>query len=245
MRNSLRQGAASRLPSVCSVYGRKRQDGQVSTCWQPVVPPPTSVHSFHQGLPRIRKSQRYTDREFHFKEITSNNLSAYISLADWLAEKTAVIGFKAVSVERTGVSSVPKALETLFYHLLVRGVEHENDTRRAMLPRAVEIWKDREESGSDRLFLADLGERLRIASRSRFDGKLQVDELEAVDSKREHPLMQIADLFVGSLNRILNSRGGQDRPKDMLARHFLSLLGLPNGPQDRESEGGLALCVSL
>jgi hypothetical protein len=38
----------------------------------------------------------------------------------------------------------------------------------------------------------------------------------------------------------LNRAGNGLRPN-----HFLSLLGLPTGPQDKESEGGLALHVSL
>lgn len=193
---------------------------------------------------KFRSEVGFKDREFHFKEVTPNNLAAYMKLAEWLAAKSAVISFKAVSVERAGISSVPKALETLFYHLIVRGVEHEHESRRAPLPRGIEIWKDLEEAGSDKLFLADLDDKLRGASEARFGGELEVGEIEAVDSK-ENPLLQIADLYVGSLNRIINVEGSKDHPKHKLANHFLGLLGLPNGPQDQESEGGLALHVSL
>jgi hypothetical protein len=199
---------------------------------------------FANAFYEFRKSQGFVNREFHFKEVTPKNLPTYMNLADWLAEKSAVISFKAVSVERAGLNSVPKALETLYYHLLARGVEHENTTGRATLPRTIDIWKDREEAGSDGLFLADLGERLRNSSDARFNGGLDVGDLEAVDSE-EHPLLQLADLYVGSLNRVLNSQGSKEHPKDTLAAHLLGLLGLPNGPKERESEGGLSLFVSL
>src|SRR5262249_39781451 len=112
------------------------------------------------------------------------------------------------------------------------------------LPRAIEIWKDGEEQGKDRLFLAELRDRLRNTSKAQFGGELEVGDLEAVDSK-DPPLLQIADMYVGSLNLVLNSEGDEGHPKDKFAAHFLSLLGLPNGPQDRQSEGGLALYVSL
>lgn len=183
-------------------------------------------------------------REFHFKEISPNNLSVYMQLADWLAMKSAVLSFKSVGVERVGIKSVPDAIKTLFYHLLVRGVEHEHATGRAPLPRGIELWKDLEEIGSDNVFLAELGDRLRTSSTARFDGKLEIGELEAVDSQ-DHPLLQVADLYTGSLNRALNSEGGREGPKDQFSSHFLRLIGLPNGPQDQEAEGGLVLHVSL
>jgi hypothetical protein len=199
---------------------------------------------FLKDYHEFRKVHGFVNREFHFKEITPKNLPTYMTLAEWLVDKSAVISFKAVSVERAGVSNVSKALETLFYHLLARGVEHEHVTGRATLPRAIEIWKDLEEAGSDKLFLAELGDRLRNTSKSQFGGDLEVGELEAVDSK-DHPLLQIADLYVGSLHRVLNVESSKDHPKAKFAAHFLRLLGLPNGPQDHESEGDLALYVSL
>jgi uncharacterized protein DUF3800 len=202
-----------------------------------------------QILPFIReltdfKASLPYEREFHFKEISGGNLGAYRALAAWLADKTAVVSFKAVSVERAGLKSVPEALEILFYHLLVRGVEHEHATARAPLPRGIQLWKDLEEIGSDKVFLAELADRLRTASTTQFAGQLEIGEFVPVESEKQL-LVQVADLYTGCLNRILNSEGGKDGPKDQFARHFLQLLGLPDGPQDQETEGGLALHVSL
>jgi Protein of unknown function (DUF3800) len=199
---------------------------------------------FVLSFDEFKASHGYERKEFHFKEVNYGNLAVYKRFSEWLVERSSVVSFKAVSVERAGLKSVPQALETLFYHLIVRGVEREHSSGRAKLPRTVAIWKDLEETGSDKVFLAELGDRLRTASTVRFNGKLQIDVLEAVDSK-ENPLMQAADLYTGCLNRILNSDGGKEHPKDILASHFLQLLGLPNGPQDKESEGGLAIHVGL
>jgi hypothetical protein len=190
------------------------------------------------------KDELKFEKEFHFQEINAGNLKVYLRLADWLAVKAAAVSFKAISVERAGLRSVPKALETLFYHLLIRGVEHEHASGRAPLPRGIDLWKDLEEVGSDKVFLAELGERLRTASTTHFDGKLGIGELEAVNSEDNLPL-QVADLFTGCLNRVLNSEGGRDSPKDQFSTYLLRLVGLPNGPQDRETEGDLALHISL
>lgn len=198
--------------------------------------------SFSRDLSEFKLALNFK-KEFHFNEIKQSNLNIYMQLADWLAMKAAVVSFKAISVERAGLKSVPEALKILFYHLLVRGVEHENATGRAPLPRGIELWKDHEEIGSDKVFLAELGDRLRTASTARFGGKMEIGELEAVESEDHLPL-QIADLYTGCLNRLLNSEGGEG-PKDRFSAHLLNLLGLPDGPQDQETEGGLALHVRL
>ena len=51
--------------------------------------------------------------------------------------------------------------------------------------------------------LAELGDRLRNAATNQFGGRLELDVLEAADSK-SNDLLQVADVFVASLNRVLN-----------------------------------------
>jgi hypothetical protein len=142
-----------------------------------------SILTFHKEMVDFRFDLNFNKKEFHFKEINPGNLDVYMKLADWLASKTAVVSFKSVSVERAGLKSVADTLKILLYHLLTGGVEHEHSTGRAPLPRGIELWKDLEEVGSDKVLLAELGDRLRTASMARFDGKLEIGGFEAVESE--------------------------------------------------------------
>jgi hypothetical protein len=73
---------------------------------------------------------------------------------------------------------------------------------------------------------ANLMLRLKAASRSEFDNKLHVSSIEVIDSKAVD-FIQLADLFIGSLNRSLNhdpDRKSQ-HPKDRFSRAFLERFG--------------------
>ena len=161
-----------------------------------------------------------------------------------IAENSGVMSFKAISVARAGTGNLSETLQRLTFHLLVRGVEAEQASGRAPLPRILQVWKDSEEIGSDKLFLADLENRLKEASKNLFDHKLHLGIFAAVPSD-ENELIQIADLFVSSLNRILNTTGERANPKDRFADYFLNRLGLPEGPIGEEREGDMTVHIAL
>jgi hypothetical protein len=164
------------------------------------------------------------DKEMHFKEIDDDPVRHREALELVLSEGASV-SFKAVSVPREGIKRVDEALEELMYQLLRRGAQHEHDTGRATFPRAMQVWKDQETKGADRLLLAKLKDRLQQAGKVELDGQLTADEFEVIESHNSD-LMQIADLFAGSLNRILNGRGG-NHVKDQFARYLLDRVGMP------------------
>ena len=86
-----------------------------------------------------REQRKFLD-ELHFKTINDSNLAHYMSFADEMAARNTVFSFKAVSVERAGIKSVDDALQQLFFHMLVRGIEHEVETGRGPLPRVLQLW---------------------------------------------------------------------------------------------------------
>lgn len=182
--------------------------------------------------------------ELHFKNINNSNLIHYMSFAKFLAERSAVLSFKAIRVERAGIKNIDEALNELYYHLLVRGVEHEDASGRATLPRGIQLWKDLEEIGRDKLLLAALKERIDQAAVNRFNKRLGTQEFVSVESKSQ-PLIQASDLFVSSINRVLNAEGDRTGPKDQFADHFLDLLHLPHGPLREEQAGDMSVHVSL
>lgn len=190
------------------------------------------------------KESRKFNSEFHFKNISARTLPLYKELVDLLKENSGIICFKAISVEKSGVSNVSEALESLFYHLLIKGVEHENDTSRAPLPRSLQLWKDAENPGTDKLMLANLEDKLRQAASNRFDQKLFVDHLEAVDSK-DLSLIQVADLFTGSINRLLNEKEADQNHKYELATYFLDQFGLSDFGKTRKELGDMTVHISL
>ncbi len=184
------------------------------------------------------------DKELHFKELDAACDPHYTAALELLLREAASVSFKAISVPREGLQRVDDALEEMFYHLLVEGVQHEHSTGRAPLPRSLQVWKDLEERGRDKLLLASLKDRVIQAGKSRFNGQLAADEFEAIQSHK-FDLLQFADLFAGSLNRLLNGTGTKDGPKDRFARHLLRAVGMPHGPTNEERVGDLTLHVKL
>ena len=180
--------------------------------------------------------------ELHFAEINGGNLPFYLAAAQAIAESGAAVSFKAVRVERRGIGRQDQAFEDLFYHLLVRGLDHEHRTGRAPFPRRIALLKDREEIGRDNLMMANLRDRVSGAAAAQFGGEVQTDEFASEVSER-HQLLQVADLYASSINRRVNVRG--DRAKDVFAREFLRLLGTPDGPADAEQAGDLAVHLAL
>jgi hypothetical protein len=182
--------------------------------------------------------------ELHFKEINRENIDRYIEAIAIIKEWSTLLCFKAISIKRSGIKDISKALSELYLNLLVRGVEHENDTGRAALPRTIQLWKDAEEPGSDSLMLKNIHTRLREISASIFENKLVVDEFYAINSKGD-PLLQITDLFTSSVNRKLNSAPDGQSPKDIFATKFLSEFGLVNSSKGIEGIGDCLMYDSL
>jgi hypothetical protein len=181
--------------------------------------------------------------ELHFKNVNASNLSFYEAAVDEIMDRSSTISFSSISVERRGLQNVDAAIRELHYHLLVQGIEHHHSSGRAPLPRSLFIIKDREEVGRDKLMLADLAERLRQASETRFGGRLNVDRAVSVKSEQNVPV-QVADLFVSGLSRRLN-RTAATGPKDELADYLLGRLGIPDGPTLEQAVGDMTVHISM
>ena len=189
------------------------------------------------------KKQRGFDSEFHFKAITEAKLPLYLEFADFIAEKSALISFKAISVPTHGLPNIQAALLTLTHQLLVRGVEHENATGRATLPRGISVIKDAEEIGHDKLFMAELEVKIKQASVNSFNEDLYLEHFSALDSK-EVMNLQIVDLFTSSLNRHLNATGDRKHPKDKFAEYFLAKINYSKSVH-QESIGDMTAHIAL
>lgn len=157
--------------------------------------------------------------EFHFTNINDGNIRHYKHLVNLLNAKSSAIGLKVITVERSGISNVQDAFIRLYAHLLLKGIENEESSGRAKLPRYIQFMKDKEEEGYDKLMLSEIESRLKTASESHFQNKLYIDFLRAEKSE-DHPFLQVADLFASSINRIYNQPGTTNTAKDEIRPLF-------------------------
>ena len=159
------------------------------------------ILALHRSLLKFKENSGL-DKEFHFSAISRHDLPVYIGMIKLFLKDAPAVSFKITSVLAKGISNKQDALHQMFYHLLVRGVTDEHETGRAVLPRLLQIWKDSDDQGSDRLLVADLNDRLKQASTSQLNGQLYIDDIRCVDSTH-NIFIQVADLFTASRQIVL------------------------------------------
>ncbi len=165
------------------------------------------------------------ERELKFTNITRQRVDTYLNLFETVMGLSEYIGFKTVVLARDDARSRPveDAIFRLYYELVVKGLQHEADSGRIAWPRNVNIFKDQDE-GADKLHLSQLGERLRVDCPKVFDNQAQIREVNTMDSSK-HILMQVADIFTGSVNRIVNRPvDGERNHKDEVADAIMHML---------------------
>lgn len=164
------------------------------------------------------KEERQIAHEFHFSRLSTHKLKIYKEFFLKFLSLFPSAGFKVIVVRNSGIKHIDTAITDLTFHLINKGIAHEDETRRAPLPRILQVVIDNEEEGSDNLKLANVKERI---TSQNIEG-LYIDSFEAVDS---HKLLylEIVDLFVSSINRKLHHPHGT-HVKDQLAEFVLVLL---------------------
>ena len=190
------------------------------------------------------KDRRRFKGEFHFAEMSRNDVEIYKELIDIFLTQGGTISFKFISVPRRGLGDIQAALGDLYYHLLIKGIDHEHSNGRAPLPRILQVWKDSEELGADKLLMANLEDRLRQAAVSVYENRLVVDNLTAVDSQSS-VFLQVADIMASSANRILSRSGESRNHKDELAEYLLERLGISLTPDLDVLTGDLAAHIRI
>jgi hypothetical protein len=173
-----------------------------------------------------------------------DELHIYKELVDIFLTKGGTISFKFISVPRHGIKNIQTALDDLYYHLLTKGIDHEDSTGRAPLPRILQAWKDSEEVGADRLLMANLADKMRQSAASVYKNRLIVEEFVAMDSKSS-VFLQVADIMASSVNRILCRSGEVRNHKDELADYLVERLGISATPDLDIRVGDLAAHIKL
>lgn len=190
------------------------------------------------------KKRRKFSGEFHFAEMSRNDVETYKELIDIFLTQGGTISFKFISVPRRGLGDIQAALGDLYYHLLVKGIDHEHSSGRACLPRILQGWKDSEELGADRLLMANLEDRLKQAAASVYENRLVIDSLATVNSQSSI-FLQVADIMASSADRILSRTGESRNHKDELAEYLLERLGISLTPDLHVLTGDLAAHIKI
>lgn len=186
-------------------------------------------------------------QELHFTDVQAETLPHYKTAIDVVVDNASALSLKYIAVPRAGAGKPPQVIPRLIYHLVVKGIWHEHDSGRAPLPRNLQLWKDAEEESADKLVLADLKDRLRNAAVAQFEHRLVIDVVAAADSKT-NDLLQVADLFVASLNRLLNPPDPPPKaeaPKDELAKYVVARTGVSLGEERDDAIDDLAVRLKL
>jgi hypothetical protein len=168
---------------------------------------------------RSWKKNKSIDFEFHFVKVTNHKLEVYKEFFQNLLTWHPGIAFKVIIIDGAGFSNITEAITHLTFHLISKGIMHEDKTGRAPLPRKLQVTIDNEEKGSDKMKLENLKERI---ENKKIDG-LIIDKFEAIDSK-DDLYLQAVDLFIASVNRKLHSSENTNNAKDQLAEFILNLL---------------------
>lgn len=197
----------------------------------------------HSAVRKIKEQTGFT-KELHFKELDRDSLPVYKAVVDVFWEHASAVSFKLISIPRSGIGKTRDAFTDMYYHLLLQGIKHENESGRAPLPRTLQVWIDAEETNLDKLLVENLKDRLTQSAQTYFEKKLILDQVYTVDSKK-NLLLQIADMFTGSVNRILNRAGTNYNHKDELAEYFLNRFKINLQMPENDKVGDISIHISL
>lgn len=196
--------------------GKNDEYLSVGSLWLLGYNPKLIIHSMEINEWRKRQNIEY---EFHFSKLSKHKLDEYKDFFRLFISKFPDIGFKVIVLKSKGLANKNEAIVDLTFHLLHKGILHEHDSKRAPLPRMLQVRIDDEESGSDTLKLENIKERLN----SQKVAGLHLDVFEAVASAKNH-FIQAVDLFTGAVNRKLNF-SGELNFKDEFADFIFDTLG--------------------
>ncbi|MHB1681200.1 MAG: DUF3800 domain-containing protein [Bacilli bacterium] len=178
-------------------------------------------------LTKWKKEEGIKASEFHFTAVSRGLMPYAKQFFEQALTLSGGFGLKAVFVERAGlVHSVDDTVRELHYQLVYRGLDHDRSTARSLFPRVVNVFKDAD-PGYDSLHLQRLRDDLIVSLDRRYGSDVTLDHLTATESSSSFAV-QLADIFMASLNRALERRYTDAEPhfRDELADFVLERLGI-------------------
>lgn len=177
---------------------------------------------FQHKVNQLREA-RSIKNEFHFSRTGRQDVENYRAFVDLVREERDFISFKTIAAPRRGSSrNIEEVLGDLYCLLVLKGFEHEVDSRRVELPRRLQLAID--EGGITHVGCEMLSQHLSTFLDRKYRADAAFDGVKIIDSKKS-AAVQVADMITGVVNRKLNYRGERSY-KDDLADYVVEQLGL-------------------
>ena len=182
-----------------------------------------SIFELSRAIFDWQPSSPWARKELHFSEFKKDQVVALGDYLDLVVAKRELLSFKAITFEKaTTGRSVDEIVHRLHEFMIIRGIEHELASGRIVTPHAISLTVDAEQS-LDEIAKADIKRNIELAFRNNYgEGSLFIGDVASVDSKKT-PIIQLADVIAGAINRRINhtgDRGFKDEMADMIIDRF-------------------------
>ncbi len=183
-----------------------------------------SVFTVSRAIQIWQQNSPWAKREIHFAKFGKGDFEPLADYLKIVQDNREFLSFKFIAVEKARTRrSIEEVVLKLHEHMLARGAEHEVSSGRIDLPREIELTIDQEQS-LDSFTLSEMKRRVAQDYVRTYYGKLMLCAVQTASS-RDSPLVQLADLVAGAVNRRLNHRGDRN-VKDEMADMIIDQLGL-------------------
>ena len=198
-----------------------------------------AVFTVGQAISKWKDESVWAKREIHFTKFGKRDeepLSEYLNI---ILKNREFLSFKAIAVEKKKTKrKVEEVIIKLHEHMLINGTEHELKTNRISLPQNIDVTLDEEQS-LDPITLSEIKRRVNTDYQSNHGKEVSLNSLQTVSS-RKSPLVQLADLVAGAINRKLNHKG-QRNYKDDMADKIIKTLDIQISSEDENNMDSSAL----
>lgn len=167
-----------------------------------------------KAIQEWQDQSKWAKREIHFAKFGRQDLDVLQEYLAVVLLNREFLSFKAIAIEKAKTRrKIEEVVIKLHEHILIRGLEHEIESRRIGLPQKVEVALDEEQS-LDAFSLDELKRNVNGQLTDKFGENVILSGVRATSS-RGSPLVQLADLVAGAINRKLNHRGDNNFKDDM------------------------------
>lgn len=201
--------------------GKTQQFVIVASVW---VLTGRAVFAVSQAITSWQKKSPWATREVHFAKFGKSDLETLVGYLDVIQDNREYLSFKMIAVEKAKTKrSIEEVVLKLHEHMLIKGSEHEISSSRIDLPRVIELSVDEEQS-LDLFTLTELKQRINENFLRSYGERLELASVQTASS-RKSPLVQLADVVAGAVNRRLNPQAERNY-KDEMADMVIDKLGL-------------------
>lgn len=177
-----------------------------------------TLFKLNHAIGTWQETSPWSKSEMHFADFRKHQIEALGQYLDIVKKHREFLSFKVIAVERSTIRRpIEEIVQRLHEFMLVRGARHEIDNNRIRLPHEIRLTVDAEQS-LDIIACADIKDRIAAAYQGAYGETLVIDEVSAVSS-HESPLVQLADVVAGAVNRRRNhqgERGFKDEMADLI-----------------------------